>query len=95
MVCQQQIKNKTRSSHTLIFFFMTDISGDRRALCTCISAALLAACRGSQQPIDVPGEMPPSRAIAAHANRRDFWMLPDASDDASEINVHLSSEQQN
>jgi hypothetical protein len=42
------------------------------------TAALLAACNGSQPPIGAPGAMPQSSAIARHARRGGSWMLPTA-----------------
>lgn len=43
-----------------------------------ITAALLAACGGSQPPIGAPGAIPQSRVIATHAARDVSWMLPEA-----------------
>jgi sugar lactone lactonase YvrE len=40
------------------------------------AAVLLAKCGGSQPPIGVPGAMPQTSAIAAHADRGKSWMLP-------------------
>jgi hypothetical protein len=56
------------------------ISGFRYALCSCVAAAMLAACGGSQPPVSAPGAMPQSRAIATHAERAKSWMLPEAKD---------------
>ena len=42
------------------------------------AAVLLAGCGGSQPPIDAPGAMPQSHAIATHAERGTSWMLPGA-----------------
>lgn len=50
----------------------------RSALCASVAAASLAACGGSQPPIDAPGAMPQSRAIGTHASRSGSWMLPEA-----------------
>jgi uncharacterized repeat protein (TIGR03803 family) len=41
----------------------------RYALRTCVAAALLAGCGGSQPPLAAPGLMAQGRAIAAHADR--------------------------
>jgi hypothetical protein len=41
-------------------------------------AALLAGCGGSQPPIDAPGAMAQTSAIATHADRGKSWMLPEA-----------------
>jgi len=51
----------------------------RYALCFG-TAALLAACGGSQPPIGAPGAMPQSQTsvVAAHAQRDGSWMLPEA-----------------
>ena len=50
----------------------------RYALSSCVAAAMLAACGGSQPPIGAPGAMPQSRAIVTHASRGGSWMLPEA-----------------
>jgi hypothetical protein len=56
------------------------ISGlSRSALTSCVAAALLAACGGSQPPIGAPGAMPQSHAIVTHAERGGSWMLPGTS----------------
>jgi hypothetical protein len=39
---------------------------------------MLASCGGSQPPIGATGAMPQSSAIAAHADRGESWMLPEA-----------------
>jgi len=52
----------------------------RYALSSCVAAAMLAACGGSQPPIGAPGAMPQSRAIVTHASRGGSWMLPEAKD---------------
>src|ERR1700735_5910562 len=49
----------------------------RYALTSCVVAALLAGCGGSQPPIGAPGAMPQSHAIATH-DRGGSWMLPEA-----------------
>lgn len=55
-----------------------NVSGTSRyALNTCVAAAILAGCGGSQ-PIGAPGAMPQSSQIAAHATRGGSWMLPEA-----------------
>jgi hypothetical protein len=56
------------------------IRGIRYALSSCVAAALLAGCGGSQSPIGAPGAMPLSQtsAIATHAGRGGSWMLPEA-----------------
>jgi hypothetical protein len=43
-----------------------------------ISVALLAGCGGSLPPIDAPGAMPQSRAIAQHGDRAGSPMLAEA-----------------
>jgi len=45
------------------------IRGFRYVLSSCVAAALLAGCGGSQPPIGAPGAMPQSAAIAAPADR--------------------------
>ena len=39
------------------------------AISSCVTAALLAGCGGSQPPIGAPGVMPQSRAVATHVDR--------------------------
>ena len=51
----------------------------RNALASCVAAALLAGCGGSQPPIGAPGAMMQSRAIARHAASGGSWMLREAS----------------
>ncbi|MFZ0031855.1 MAG: hypothetical protein WAK84_08280 [Candidatus Cybelea sp.] len=41
------------------------------------SLGLLAGCGGTALPIDAPGAMPQSRAIAREADRREAWMFQD------------------
>ena len=55
---------------------ISDLS--RYALSTCVAAAMLAGCGGSQPPIGAPGAMPPSSTIATHAERGGSWMRPEA-----------------
>jgi|SRR5579871_1465307 len=50
----------------------------RYVLCSCVAAALLAGCGGSQPPVGALGAMPQSRTIATHAARGTSWMLPEA-----------------
>jgi sugar lactone lactonase YvrE len=49
-----------------------------RYVLSCVAAAMLAECGGSQTPIGAPGETPQTSAIAAHADRGKSWMLPEA-----------------
>jgi len=51
-----------------------------RVLYSCVAAAFLTACGGSQPPIGAPGAMTQSRtsAIATHTERGGSWMLPEA-----------------
>ena len=56
---------------------MTTLDFNRYVLCSCV-AAMLAGCGGTQSPIGMPGAMPQSRTIAAHAEGGGFWMLPEA-----------------
>ncbi len=49
----------------------------RYALSSCVAAAMLAGCGGSQPPIGAPA-MPQSRAIAQDGARGKSWMLADA-----------------
>lgn len=57
---------------------MNTFATDRCALGLGAAAALLAACGGSQPPIDAPGAMPQTVALATHADRGKSWMLPEA-----------------
>jgi hypothetical protein len=50
----------------------------RYTLSSCVAAAMLAGCGGSQPPIAAPGTMPQSRAIATHTAHRGSWMLTKA-----------------
>ena len=56
---------------------MKSIKLGRYALSSCVAAAMLAGCGGSQLPIGAPGAIPQSRAIATHAERGRSWMLPE------------------
>jgi DNA-binding beta-propeller fold protein YncE len=49
----------------------------RYALTSCIAAALLGGCGGSQPPIGAPGATSQTSALATHAERGKSWMLPD------------------
>ncbi len=51
---------------------------NRYAASSCVAAALLAGCGGSQPPIATPGAMPQSPAIATHAARGTSWWSPAA-----------------
>jgi len=51
----------------------------RYALTSCVAAAMLTGCGGSQPPIGAPGAMPQTSAIATHADRGKSWMLPGSS----------------
>jgi hypothetical protein len=53
----------------------------RFTLSSCVAAALLAGCGGSQPPIGAPGAVPQASAIATHADRGKSWMLPEAKTD--------------
>lgn len=55
---------------------MNSLGLSRYALSSCVAAALLAGCGGSQPPIGALGTMPQSRAIATRAARGGSWMLP-------------------
>jgi len=48
-----------------------------QALGMSVATALFAGCGGSQ-PVDGPGAVPQSRAVAQSAGRGESWMLPDA-----------------
>jgi hypothetical protein len=50
----------------------------RYALSSCVAAAMLAGCGGSQPPIGAPGVIPQTSTIATHADRGKSWMLPEA-----------------
>jgi hypothetical protein len=51
----------------------------RYALTSCVAAALLAGCGGSQPPIGAPGAMPQSSAVATSIGHGKSWMLPGSS----------------
>ena len=56
------------------------------------TAALLAACGESQQPIGAPGSMPQSGVIDTQAKHGGSWMLPEAKgEDLIYASRHLSS----
>ena len=57
---------------------MKSLGFGRVTLCSCVAAAMLAGCGGSQPPIGAPGAMPQTSALAAHADRGTSWMLPEA-----------------
>jgi Lactonase, 7-bladed beta-propeller len=50
----------------------------RVALSTCVAAAFLADCGGSQPTIGAPDTMPQSAAMATHVAPAKSWMLPGA-----------------
>ena len=50
----------------------------RYALGSCIAAAMLAGCGGSQPLTGAPGAIAQSSRIATHADRGRSWMLPEA-----------------
>jgi hypothetical protein len=50
----------------------------RYALSSCVAAAMLAGCGGSQPPIGAPGAILQAAAIATHAEPGTSWMLPEA-----------------
>ena len=50
----------------------------RFALNTCVVAAMLAGCGGSQPPIAASGQGSQSHASAGHVDRAGSWMLPEA-----------------
>ena len=47
----------------------------RHALTSCVAAALLAGCGGSQPPMGAPGAMPQTSSIATHVKRGKWWMM--------------------
>src|SRR5579871_2302761 len=53
----------------------------RNALCSCVAAAVLTGCGGSQPPIAAMGAMPQSSAAVTQAKHRGSWMLPEAKND--------------
>ncbi len=57
---------------------MRSLGLGRYALCSCVAAAMLAGCGGSQPPIGALGAMPQAPAIAMQAERGGSWMGPDA-----------------
>ncbi len=50
----------------------------RYTFSSCVAAAILSGCGGSQPPIGAAGAMPQSPAITTHAERGTSWMLPEA-----------------
>jgi hypothetical protein len=54
---------------------MKSLDFGRYALISCVAAAMLAGCGGSQPPIGAPGAMQPTTASATHTDRGS-WMLP-------------------
>jgi hypothetical protein len=71
---------------------MKSLELGRYALNSCVAAAMLAGCGGSQPPIGAQGAMPQGQtfAIAAHSERGGSWMLPEA-ESASMDRTGLSS----
>ncbi len=57
---------------------MRVLGSGRHALTSCAAVAMLAGCGGSQPPIGGPGAIPQPSAIAAHADRGESWMKPEA-----------------
>jgi hypothetical protein len=68
---------------------MKSLGLSQYALCSCVAAAMLAGCGGSQPPIGAPGAMPQGRTIATHADSGS-WMLPEA---ASEDLLYVDSDE--
>lgn len=56
---------------------MKSLNLGRYVLASCMAAALLAGCGGSQPPLGAAGVMVHSRTIATHAARGKSWMLPE------------------
>ena len=54
---------------------MKSLDFSRYALISCVAAAMLAACGGSQPPIGAPGAMPQASAIRS---ARRAWQVVDA-----------------
>lgn len=65
-------------------------------LSICATAALLAACGGSQPPIGWPGSVPQGDAIAAHAERGGSWIVRNTAgqDLTDAISAHRSAYRQ-
>lgn len=57
---------------------MRILDASRYALTSCVALAMLAACGGSQPPIDAPGAMARSSAIVTQAKHDGSWILPEA-----------------
>jgi uncharacterized repeat protein (TIGR03803 family) len=51
----------------------------RSSLCSCVAAAMLAGCGGSQPPIATPGAVPQRSAITTSAGHGKSWMQPEQS----------------
>jgi hypothetical protein len=61
---------------------MKSLGLGRYALCSCVAAALLAACGGSQPPIDAAAFMPAIAAGPRATHPGHSWMLKEASSEA-------------
>jgi hypothetical protein len=57
---------------------MKSLDFGRYTLSSCVAAAMLAGCGGSQPPMSAPGAMPQTYARATQADRAKSWMLPEA-----------------
>jgi hypothetical protein len=57
---------------------MRSLGLSRYALSSCVAAALLTGCGGSQPPFGAPGAMQQGREIATQVDRSGSWMLPEA-----------------
>jgi|HubBroStandDraft_5_1064220.scaffolds.fasta_scaffold44702_1 hypothetical protein len=57
---------------------MRRLDFSRYVLSSCVAAALLAGCGGSQPPISAPGAMTQSGAVTTQTQRGGSWMLPEA-----------------
>jgi sugar lactone lactonase YvrE len=58
---------------------MTSLNLGRYALLSCVAAAMLTGCGGSQPPIGAPGAMsqsPALQSLSAQRDRRGSWMVP-------------------
>jgi hypothetical protein len=56
---------------------MRSLGLGRYALSSCVAAAMLTGCGGSQQPIGAAGAMLQSPAVATHAAHGRSWVLPE------------------
>jgi hypothetical protein len=57
---------------------MRSLGLGRCAFSSCVAAAMLAGCGGSQVPIGAPGALPQSPVVVTHGDRARSWIAPGA-----------------